>query len=62
MQNFDKNEKKPISWDLTVTEDPDNGDLLLQFPTDLLEAVGWKSGDTLEWADNGDGSYALYKK
>jgi hypothetical protein len=38
------------SWTLEVTEDPNNKDeLILQFPSDLLEAAGWKEGDTLIW-------------
>jgi hypothetical protein len=50
------------SWTLTVEEDPETGDAILQFPPDLLEATGWKEGDTLEWTDRGDGSWSLKKK
>jgi hypothetical protein len=51
------------SWTLTPEEDPaDPESLLLTFPPDLLESMGWKSGDTLEWKDNGDGSWSLTKK
>jgi hypothetical protein len=50
------------SWTLTVEEDPETGDAILQFPPDLLEAAGWKEGDTLEWKDRGDGSWLLEKK
>ena len=50
------------SWTLTVEEDPETGDAILQFPTDLLEQTGWKEGDTLEWTDRGDGSWSLEKK
>lgn len=51
------------SWTLTTEEDPaDPEGLLLTFPPDLLESAGWKSGDTLEWKDNGDGSWSLSKK
>jgi len=51
------------SWTLLTEEDPsDSESLLLTFPPDLLEAMGWKSGDTLEWKDNGDGSWSLTKK
>lgn len=50
-----------LSWTLTVEEDPETGDAILQFPPDLLEAVGWKEGDSLEWSDNGDGSWSLKK-
>ena len=50
------------SWTLTVEEDPETGDAILQFPPDLLEQAGWKEGDTLEWKDRGDGSWSLTKK
>jgi hypothetical protein len=50
------------SWTLTVEEDPETGDAILQFPPDLLEQAGWKEGDTLEWTDRGDGSWSLEKK
>ncbi len=49
-------------WSLTVEEDPETGDKILQFPPDLLEAADWKEGDTLEWIDLGDGSWQLKKK
>ena len=50
------------SWTLTVEEDPETGDAILQFPPDLMEKTGWKEGDTLEWRDRGDGSWLLEKK
>jgi hypothetical protein len=50
------------AWTLTVEEDPATGECILQFPDDLLAQTGWKEGDTLEWHDNGNGSWALSKK
>jgi hypothetical protein len=50
------------TWTLTVEEDPETGDAILQFPPDLLEQAGWKEGDILEWTDRGDGSWSLEKK
>ena len=50
------------SWTLTVEEDLETGDAILQFPPDLLEQAGWKEGDTLVWTDNKDGSWTLTKK
>ena len=50
------------SWTLTVEEDPETGEAILQFPPEMLEQVGWKEGDTLEWTDRGDGSWSLEKK
>lgn len=51
-----------LSWTVAVEEDPETGDAILPFPPDLLANLGWKEGDTLEWHDNGDGSWTLEKK
>lgn len=53
--------KDTVQWTLQTEEDPETGDLLLQFPPDLLVNLGWKEGDTIEWIDNGDGSWSLKK-
>ena len=41
---------------LTVDE---NG--ILTFPDELMEKIGWKEGDMLEWIPNDDGSFTLRK-
>ena len=51
----------PTSWTMTVEEDPETGDILLPLPPDVLTMRGWNEGDTLEWSDNGDGSWSLTK-
>lgn len=47
------------TWTITVIEDGD--DVILPFPDELLSTTGWQEGDTLEWIDNGDGSWTLRK-
>ena len=42
----------------TLTVD-DEG--VLQIPDSMLESLGWKEGDVLEWVDNQDGSFLLRK-
>lgn len=32
----------------TVLSENENGDLILDFPIELLQLLGWKAGDTLE--------------
>lgn len=49
-------------WVVTVEEDPDTGDLILPFPPDMLEQVGWKEGDVLNWKIEEDGSWSLTRK
>jgi len=50
------------SWTVTLQEDPETGDLILPFNDEILNELGWKDGDTLEWIDNKDGSWSLENK
>lgn len=49
-------------WTVTLEEDSETKDLILPLPQDLLDLQGWKEGDTLEWIDQGDGSWQIQKK
>ena len=49
-------------WTLTLEEDPQTGDLMMPFPPELLNQVGWDLGDTLIWEDLHNGSWGLRKK
>ena len=49
------------SWTLKVEQDPENGDLILPFNDEILEAVGWKEGDIIQWISNDDGSWTMRK-
>lgn len=53
---------KRTSWLLTVEEDKDTGDYILNFPEDFLEQVDWKPGDLIDWIDLNDGTWQLKKK
>jgi len=48
---------KVKSWIIPVDDDYN-----ITFPEDLLEQTGWKEGDTLQWIDQGDGSFKMIKK
>jgi hypothetical protein len=50
------------SWTITLEEDPETGDLVLPFTDEILQAVGWKEGDVVEWIDNKDGTWSLKKQ
>lgn len=39
----------------------ENGDLILPLGDELCADVGWKVGDTIQWIDNGDGSWTMRK-
>ena len=43
-------------WKVTIDDDYN-----LILPESLLNEIGWKEGDTLEWIDNRDGSFKLQK-
>jgi len=45
----------------TKIEETDETEYFITFPNDLLEAANLKEGDTIEWVDQGDGSYLLKK-
>lgn len=36
-------------------------DLVITIPDSILDKFGWKEGDTLEFNDNGDGSFTITK-
>lgn len=49
------------SWTLEVQEDQ-FGEKFIEFPPEAISDLGWKEGDTVEWVDNGDGSWSIKKK
>ena len=48
------------SW--TVSIEQDGEDLVLPLPQYMLDEVGWKPGDNLEWVDRGDGTWEIRQK
>ena len=48
-----------MSYLVTLEEDSETGDLILPLPEKLMEETGWKTGDTLDWKDNGDGTFSM---
>jgi len=47
------------SWTINLEEDPETGDLILPLNDDILEGTGWKTGDSIDWIDNKDGSWTM---
>jgi bifunctional DNA-binding transcriptional regulator/antitoxin component of YhaV-PrlF toxin-antitoxin module len=43
-----------MSYIIEVEED-NNGDFFITFPEELMEEVGWKEGDLLNWDLHGEG-------
>jgi hypothetical protein len=40
----------------------ESGNLILPISEKLMKEVGWEIGDSIEWSDNGDGSWTMTKK
>ena len=49
------------SWTVNLEEDPETGDLILPLNDDILAETGWKTGDSIDWTDNKDGSWTMKK-
>lgn len=54
-------EDKVVKWRLPVEMDGPSGEYFITFPDDLLKRAGWEEGDTLNWTNNGDGTFTLTK-
>ena len=39
-----------------------SGNMILPLGDEVMKEVGWDIGDTIEWSDNGDGSWTMSKK
>jgi hypothetical protein len=48
------------SWVVSLEED-ENGELILPLNDEILNEVGWKTGDNLDWKDLGDGTWSISK-
>ena len=46
---------------IEVKKDPKTKDLYIELSDELLEKLGWKTGDNIEWIDNKDDSWTLKK-
>ena len=50
---------KKKRWEVELEKDPETGELILPFPQEMLDQLGWKDGDEIEWIDNKDGSWSI---
>jgi len=55
--------KKPgkdlVRYEVITHEDPETGDLMLPIPQKLLDELGWREGDEIEFAIDKKGKYIL---
>lgn len=48
-------------YEVITQEDPETGDLLLPIPQVLLDQLGWKEGDDIDFGLDENGHYILRK-
>lgn len=46
----------------TVTLEEDGDDVILPLPQEVIDTLGLKEGDTLNWSENKDGSFTMTKQ
>jgi len=54
-----KNIKDEIRYEVITQKDPENGDLLVPLPPILLQQLGWKEGDTVDFAIDDQNRYII---
>ncbi len=52
---------KQNRYEVITQEDTESGDLMIPLPLPLLESLGWKEGDTVEFLIDEQGRYILKK-
>jgi hypothetical protein len=55
------NVKLNTTYEVITQEDPETGDLLLPIPQPLLDALGWKEGDNIDFDLDNTGTIYLRK-
>ena len=48
-----------VRYEVIVQEDPESDDLILPIPQVLLDQLGWKEGDDIEFNLDDDGRWIL---
>ncbi len=50
-----------IRYEVITQEDPETGDLILPIPPPVLESMGWKEGDNLDFEVTKQGTILIKK-
>jgi bifunctional DNA-binding transcriptional regulator/antitoxin component of YhaV-PrlF toxin-antitoxin module len=48
-------------YNITIQHAEETDEMVIQFPEELLESLGWKTNDTVEFKVNKDGSILVFK-
>ena len=49
------------TYTVDVQKDEQTEDLFIELPSDLMENLGWKTGDDVKWEETDDGGFRLTK-
>ena len=55
----EESNKMPKKYEGKVVEDPDTGEQILTFTDDLMEHLGWKEGDELDFQQDKQGNITI---
>lgn len=50
-----------VRYEVIIQEDPETGDLILPIPQPVLDSLGWKEGEEIEFDVRQDGSFTLQR-
>lgn len=53
--------KLNTTYEVITQEDPETGDLILPIPQPILDALGWKEGDNIDFDIDNTGAIFLRK-
>jgi bifunctional DNA-binding transcriptional regulator/antitoxin component of YhaV-PrlF toxin-antitoxin module len=48
-------------YEIITQLDPDTGDVIIPIPQELLDSLGWKEGDQVEFTKTETGGYVISK-
>jgi hypothetical protein len=51
-----------FTYEVITQEDPETGELILPIPKQLMEEMGWKEGDELNFDQDDKGRWVISKK
>lgn len=61
MKKSRKNRNLDVRYEVITQEDPETGDLIVPVPPEVLESLGWKEGDEIEF-EVGKDNHVIYVK
>ena len=56
------NQTDGVRYEVILQEDPETGDLILPIPQPVLDSLGWKEGDDIDFDIREDGTFLLQRK